>query len=694
MVATLVITHGHGSGAFGSLGPGSGSGTAIVGGGGGSTGFGNLSFEEPKGTYPTLHANNTSPYALGIGYNLRIVVNGVEHNVAFYPGTHGYVNSGVSGPFDMSGGSDTLDVSFDGLPTTSVQWVQGTAYELVLDSSSGPTYALYHGATLIVKVNTSPSKTVVFREEDFADISAATQSEVAAVLSLALLGVSVAPTGPSSIELVTDLLGDSASIQILGGTGASAFTTASTTAGVGNVQDITAVSAAEVVIAVNTATTQSLSVVGPGDSVSIVSASYGTTSTVVISGGSAAALFAFALPVDGTDLIADMDDVQASEISAALEAANTGLTAVMDGFYLVLTTFPQLQGDIATIEVIGGAANVVFGFPTNVISRGQSDPGYARLWSMEVLSQGWELAEFAESGPSLFPSAYEMFAKGWPASTDPDAFTDASDISGSTVTGAFWGLSGDGPFLWETMDWFPFYTDITATIAVVFNTTTYPDTTGVVETFGNGYRYNIGPYPSNYYDVVDWDVRLTLTWLGDPFNEVIAMFNSDTLEEETFNTEWGFKTSIPSMGNERDIYDIDDLGPERELHYCDFSQPGIVETFSPANPEHTDILINACTVGNIYSVTIDGIRFSYVAQMGDTEFIIAQELVSNINNGNTVQTSAYQFAFHVVLLQEVPGTPMTVEIDGTNPSEISIVEDHFVMPSYKWPGKYWNPSLV
>lgn len=691
MVATTIFTHGHGTGPFGTMGPGSGVGTGIIG-GSAAAGFGNLSFEEPAGTFATLHATVAGPYALGVGYNLVVEVYGVEYSIPFYPGTQGIVSSAVAEPFNMSGGNDTLDISFDGMPDVSVQWVQGTPFEIELDSATPTTYALFHGATLIVKVNNANPKIIVFFDEDFVDITAATQSEVASVLGLALTGVSVTPTGISAVTVQTDFLGDTANIQLLGGTGASAFTTTSTTPGVGNVQDIAVVTASEVIAAINAATTQSMSQVGPGQSVDIISSTYGTTSTVAISGGTASSLFSFLPPVAGIDLIADMNDVTALEITAAFTTANIGLSATMDGAYLVLTTSPYLTGDIATIMVVGGAANNVFKFPVSTEVRGISNPGYARLWTVETVSQGWELAEFAIGAPSLFPSAYEMFAKGWPASTSPDAFTDVTDISGSESTICFFGLSSSGPFLWEDMTWYPYYPEITATIAVVFSTATYPLTPGITETFSNGYPDAITVNPSNYFDIWDWDDRLDLTFYSLPFLAITAEFGSDEEEFEDFNSEWGFRTSIPGMGNERDIYSFDDLGPERELIDCQFGQ-GYTETFSDANVEHTDVLINDCTVGNIYAVIIDGNRFTYIAQPGDTEFVIAQELVSNINNGDTTQAYAYQFAFHVVIVQHVPGKDMVVEIDGDNPSELSIVFNHFVMPDSKWPGAYWNPSL-
>jgi len=677
------------------MGAGSSFSTALIGSSGSITGFGNLSFEEPAGSYPTLTTGNIAPFGLSSGFNLVLVSSGVEYNVVFYPGTRGSVSAGVPGPYNLTGGLDTLTVSYDGFAPVSSQLVQGTTFTLTLDSAAPTTYALFDGATLIVKINNAPNKTVVFREDDFVLITSATRSEVAAVLGLALSGVNVTPSGVSAIAIATDLLGDTAEVQIVGGSGASAFVVSSTVPGVGNTQDLSAVTASEVVHALNVATPMSASRVGSGGEVIVESFSFGPSSSVAVT-GTAAPVFVFGLPTVGVTLIANMTNVTAAEVSAALLAAGTGLTAVsVSGGKFVLTTYPGLAGEIASIEVLGGAANATFGFPTNVVSTGITNPGYARLWLVGVLSQGWSLVEFALTGPSLFPSAYEEFAKGWPSGSDPDAFTDVTDISGSDVSGVFFGVGAGGPFLWETMDWYKYFTDITATIAVTFSLVGHYSYPSATETFSNGYPDPLGDFPCNEFDAVTWEGRLSLEWITGPFLAIGAEFNSETLSNETFDTKWGYKTSVPLMGNERDIYVITGLGPERELQPVDFGQVGIVETFSDATPEHTDIIINAVTTGNIYSVTIDGLKFAYVAQALDTVATVAFELVAAILGGNTTQASAtYNFGYHVVVTQVVPGNPMAVTIDGTNPSELSIVENQFVMPDSTWPGRFWNPSLV
>jgi hypothetical protein len=694
MTSILAFVQGIGTGPFGSMGAGSSFSTATIG-GGFSAGFGNLSFEEPAGSYPTLTTGNMGPFGLSAGFNLVLVSSGVEYNVVFYPGTRGSVSAGVAGPYNLTGGLDTLTVSYDGFAPVSAQLAQGTTFTLTLDSDTPTTYALFDGATLVIKINNAPNKTVVFREDDFVLITSATRNEVAAVLGLSLSGVNVTPSGVSAIAIATDLLGDTAEVQIVGGSGASAFVVSSTVPGVGNTQDLSAVTAAEVVHALNAATPMSASRVGSGGEVIVESFSFGPSSSVAVT-GTAAPVFALGLPTAGVTLIANMANVSAAEVSAALLAAGTGLTAVsVPGGKFALTTYPGLAGEVASIEVLGGAANATFGFPTNVVATGITNPGYARLWLVGVLSQGWSFVEFATTGPSLFPSAYEEFAKGWPSGSDPDALTVVTDISGSDVSGVFFGVGSGGPFLWEAMDWYPYFTDITATIAVTFSLVghySYPSST---EGFSNGYPDPSGNFPCNEFDAVTWEGRLSLEWITGPFLAFGVEFNSETLSNETFNTEWGYKTSVPLMGNERDIYDISGLGPERILDPVDFGQVGLVETFSDATPEHTDVTINDVTTGNIYAITIDGIKFSYVAQALDTVSAVATALASNIVNGNTTQASAtYSFGEHVVITQVVPGKAMSVDIDGTNPSELSIVENQFVMPDSKWPGRFWNPSLV
>lgn len=75
---------------------------------------------------------------------------------------------------------------------------------------------LEDGQELLVAIDGGATQTVVFDDADFADISAATAAEVAAVIGSSLSGASAAD-GAGFVVLTTDSTGEDASIRVVGG---------------------------------------------------------------------------------------------------------------------------------------------------------------------------------------------------------------------------------------------------------------------------------------------------------------------------------------------------------------------------------------------------------------------------------------------------------------------------------------------
>lgn len=139
--------------------------------------------------------------------------------------------------FALSGGPD-LVVAFRGSPA------------FVATTETGP-FTLADGQTLRLVVDDGREQTVAFEAADFADISAATLTEVTAVLNAQTYACKAIADG-GGLEIVSDTEGRSASIQVTGGDANTelGFPT-DRREGHGNVDDRRAVTVAEVRAAVS-----------------------------------------------------------------------------------------------------------------------------------------------------------------------------------------------------------------------------------------------------------------------------------------------------------------------------------------------------------------------------------------------------------------------------------------------------------
>lgn len=126
--------------------------------------------------------------------------------------TAGTVLATGVGPYALDHG-DTLVGAVDKKTDETATII---AHEASIVSVSAENYALSDGMTLTVKVNRGAEQTVTFNAPDFADISAATAAEVAAVMNAQLSGVAV--TSTAKVIMRSDRKGTSAYLQITGGT--------------------------------------------------------------------------------------------------------------------------------------------------------------------------------------------------------------------------------------------------------------------------------------------------------------------------------------------------------------------------------------------------------------------------------------------------------------------------------------------
>ena len=147
-----------------------------------------------------------------------------------------------AGPFDLQDG-DTIVLSVDGGSATTATFDSSPATR---DNGSAGPFTLADNQTLIVVVDGGTPQNIVFRASEFANIAAATRSEVVAVLNAQLAMAKAQDTG-TRVRISTDSQGTGATLNITGGTSNAqlGFTTGPTSGG-GNVANINAVSTAEV----------------------------------------------------------------------------------------------------------------------------------------------------------------------------------------------------------------------------------------------------------------------------------------------------------------------------------------------------------------------------------------------------------------------------------------------------------------
>lgn len=167
------------------------------------------------------------------------------------------------------------------------------------DSDTG-TFALSNNDTLTgtaVSVFGSVAFTITFTTSQFASIGAATAVEVAAAMNAYFSANNTGLTAvvvSNTVRIKTTLFGLAATLNITGGTANAvlAYTTGATT-GTGNVQNIAAVTQAELKSVVEAATSSSCTVTSPGNVPTITSNTTGTSSHVQVQSSSTATAFGF-----------------------------------------------------------------------------------------------------------------------------------------------------------------------------------------------------------------------------------------------------------------------------------------------------------------------------------------------------------------------------------------------------------------
>lgn len=168
--------------------------------------------------------------AVGSAQNLDLSVdsNAVSTAVAT-PGNEKWLSVFIA--FDRALSDPRIDGN--GSP---LQYIRAESFQFIVDqgaeasagtqavytSGNSENYALVDGQTLLVSVDGQEPQTATFNTADFAAIGAATAAEVAAVITADITGVSAADSG-GNVQMTSDSNGPGASIFVVGGSAAAAF---------------------------------------------------------------------------------------------------------------------------------------------------------------------------------------------------------------------------------------------------------------------------------------------------------------------------------------------------------------------------------------------------------------------------------------------------------------------------------------
>lgn len=243
------------------------------------------------------------------------------------------------GPFDLENG-EVLEINIDGggadTLTIAAAGAHVTAGAGTYDLSGNNKTIVYQ--TKLPGSNTlSEQKTITFVDADFATPAAATATEVALAISARGYGVK-GVLNAGNVRMITAKQGTAASLVLVSGTALAVLGgtfSAGTTAGTGNVADVTAVTATELAALLTALTISAGTATAVGDVLRLASTATGAGADVVITANTTAlGIFAGALPITEVGSAAGTSDALTVEgkdpgtyvdaLSILIEAPSSG----------------------------------------------------------------------------------------------------------------------------------------------------------------------------------------------------------------------------------------------------------------------------------------------------------------------------------------------------------------------------------
>lgn len=271
------------------------------------------------------------------------------------------------GPYLLADGQ-ILQVDTEAISPTSATFSAAAPH---VDSGTA-TFNITDSTTLFVKVDGGSVQTVTFHTSNFVDHTVATAAEVAAVIQAGVVGASTV-VASNKARIASDTAGLGGHIQVTGGTanGVLGYST-SAVDGTGNVQNIRAVTVAEVISIVQAAVT-GVAVTNVGGAPRITrSTATGSSATVQVTGSTTATAFGFdfAIHAGGTGAAVDTlqingktDGTYAHALKAKITDATSGtaaefnLTVLKNG--LIIEAFPNVTMDSTAANYVETIVNDV-----------------------------------------------------------------------------------------------------------------------------------------------------------------------------------------------------------------------------------------------------------------------------------------------------------------------------------------------
>lgn len=277
----------------------------------------------------------------------------------------GVVTSAIAGPYDLEPGQH-VDVKIDGAGSATV--VTFTATSAARESAAG-TFNLADAQTLALILDGSgTTQTVTFHTSNFVSITAATATEVAAVINAGIVGGRATVTNTTHVSITSDRRGSSSGVNVTGGSANTALGYATgNVSGTGNVANIDAVTTTEALTAINGAVAGQ-STTNVAGAVRITSSTTGASSSVQVVNTTTALAFGFdnathvglatgtqnTLRIDGKT-----DGTYANVVTVRVDAPTSGdagrfnLVVLLSG--LIVELFPDLSmvaTDVRYVETV------------------------------------------------------------------------------------------------------------------------------------------------------------------------------------------------------------------------------------------------------------------------------------------------------------------------------------------------------
>lgn len=279
---------------------------------------------------PAIALSASETFALDDGLELLIEVDGGAPQSFIFVATAASQTCANAEPFVLFNNAEFL-ISLDGGPTQTIKFVATAAS---VKTANAETYNIQPNQTLSVQVDGGAPQIATFVGTAGTRLSGAAEPFPLVDLQTLTISVNLAPA-----QLVTFVDNP---IDFPGG--------------IGNA------TANQVASYIN-ANTTGLNATVSGGNVRLTSATFGTSSGMEITGGTANAVLNFPLGNNaGTGDAADLSAMTAAEAIVRLNADITGQTATVDGTRVKMTS--ATLGTSSQIQVTGGTANAAFAFST------------------------------------------------------------------------------------------------------------------------------------------------------------------------------------------------------------------------------------------------------------------------------------------------------------------------------------------